>query len=326
MGALEKLLNEKNKRNVITKSEFKLNLEKFIPLILYKCDPFKYGALFDEKLIYSQRALKRAGKSDLGECFYIDKIYNQKRYCEIKITRLHKDGKTYRLTHLRDYQNFNYFIICFVDTSDKYKPYFYILPKDIVCDNPHPNARYGIMNGSEIANTNNENFETALNFNKKFLHELFDEHNLLKGTDLSDLTNFFNSNRHDHNSPPFQKIFSGRNQNRNIPNGLTINNKILCPIYYFNVEENKFNPKSTLIKDDNTADAFAKLIKYIGVKIMQKFITDINLNKIQTNTKNIPVTNGYFLKHDLSLITIRKIINKFNKLNSNNMKITILKK
>jgi hypothetical protein len=101
-----------------------------------------------------------------------------------------KTGK-YNLTNLRDWQKLNYFILCFVDTQDNFKPHFYCIPQTTMFDNPCISLT--AMNNTASANRYNKNVGTRTTVNAEDLNWLFKKDNVLKGTSYKHLTSFIKS-------------------------------------------------------------------------------------------------------------------------------------
>jgi hypothetical protein len=188
---MDKLLNKvkkvSNKRNVVTTKTYDLPMEKFLMEIYDNCTPSVYGDLFPKKILHDMDGKIRniSSKLDRGDIHI-----NYKIYFEGKISYRGKTGK-YNLTNLRDWQKLNYFILCFVDTQDNFKPHFYCIPQTTMFDNPCISLT--AMNNTASANRYNKNVGTRTTVNAEDLNWLFKKDNVLKGTSYKHLTSFIKS-------------------------------------------------------------------------------------------------------------------------------------
>ena len=118
---LTQVKNKQKKRNIITDADLKLKMSEFILKIYDVCTPNKYGNVFPEKIIHDvgPRLKKMSPKLDRG-----DLHINYKKFFEVKIS--YKNiGEKYSITNIRDWQDLNYFILCFVD--ENFKPKYYCI-------------------------------------------------------------------------------------------------------------------------------------------------------------------------------------------------------
>jgi penicillin-binding protein-related factor A (putative recombinase) len=82
-----------------------------------------------------------------------DFVFNNK-YTEVKVSFLSAKTDSYSITHLRLWQQINFYLFCFIDCNDNFKPNFYLIDKNII-----NKLKLGFMNGTPEANINNQNVE-----------------------------------------------------------------------------------------------------------------------------------------------------------------------
>ena len=185
MSKLLKEVNEKRlTQNVFTDDDMNLPIGEFLMKSYSVCTPNKYGDLFPKKIILDSKGkLKELPSSlDRGDCHI-----NFKKYFEGKISFRNKSGK-YSITNIRDWQDFDYFVLCFVDTHDDFKPYFYCVPKKTITDNPRISLNG--MNNTNKINRSNTYVATRTNINEIDLSWLFKKDSVLKGTSYKHLQDF----------------------------------------------------------------------------------------------------------------------------------------
>jgi hypothetical protein len=186
---MSKLLKEANereaKKNVLTIKDYNLPFEEFVIKCRINCDHSKYGAAFPKKILHDDKRMKEISPTlDKGDCHI-----NYKKYFETKISYASKKGR-YSINNIRAWQKFDYFVFCFVDTNDNYKPHFYCLPKKVITENPCIHLT-GMNNNAEI-NSKNKYVGMKATIKHDDLEWLFEEHNVLKGTEYKHLQSFIN--------------------------------------------------------------------------------------------------------------------------------------
>ena len=136
----------------------------FDEFIVKICDDFispnEYGTWVCNKIIHdSNGKLNGVNQSEeMGDCTIRRSIYY-----ESKVSILHQSGN-FGIRNIRPWQNYDYFLLCFVDTSEKkYRTYFYIVPKDVVINSPF--LVFTDMNNSKDSNKDNNRVAVATTFN-----------------------------------------------------------------------------------------------------------------------------------------------------------------
>lgn len=185
-----KLAKEKRKNlNKITDEEMNFKMQKFIPFIFHRCQPSSYGHAFAKKVIMESRGFLTETKrnSDNGDFYFFNPATMKTNYGEIKISYQGSNGD-YRITNIRDHQNLDYFILCFVDISKDFKPYFYLVPKEHVTECTF--FKLNAMNGTKIANMDNKTIPKAMRVNYEDMDWYFGYKNILDGTNYSNFLKF----------------------------------------------------------------------------------------------------------------------------------------
>jgi hypothetical protein len=170
-------------RNVVNDTDYDLSFEDFILKIYINCSPSKYGESFQS---YIWKNLSPKIKT-LSKCFERGDLHvNYKKYFEVKISYMNKNGK-YSVTHIRNWEKFDYFILCFVD--ENFNSSIYCIPKNVITENEKLNS----MNGSKYINLKNTFVSTRLSLKVNYVNSVLSKKNILKGTSYDDLQNFISS-------------------------------------------------------------------------------------------------------------------------------------
>ena len=84
------------------------------------------------------------------------------------------------------WQKFNYYLFCFIDSSNGFTPEFYLIDKYVL-----NKIRMTPMNGTKESNSENTNIELRSTVKKNGdYHKLFRKENKLRGTSLDDLKSY----------------------------------------------------------------------------------------------------------------------------------------
>lgn len=162
-----------------TDMNFDLGFDDFIADCYVRLKPCSYGGIIEKKIRKDVNLISVAPSENRG-----DVIFGGDR-AEIKVSYLGKN-RSYRLTHLRGWQDFKYYIICFVDCENDFEYELYLLDKTVM-----NNFKLVAMNGTHESNSENGNIEMCLTVKKGGdKHNIFKDNNLLSGTKIGDLINF----------------------------------------------------------------------------------------------------------------------------------------
>jgi hypothetical protein len=217
------LLNKANSRyynkNRVWDDDYKEDMDNFILKMYLDCDPAGYGKVFVKKILRDHDSINEHGiniypvmdKGDMGDValvypkrnyfygeFYDPRILHYSRvlsygeipkiFFEVKISYLGKNG-TFTVRNIRPYQDFNYYILCFVDCKNNFRPRFLVVDKKVITEN-HV-FTLTPMNGTKEANKDNTDIGYGLSFKRNHWKDLYlESRNLMKGTTYEHLTEY----------------------------------------------------------------------------------------------------------------------------------------
>ena len=171
------------KYNQSTEVDFSLEFSDFIMDCYVRLKPCSYGAKIQQKISLDVDISSISPNENKGDVILNDK------FAEIKTSYLGKSG-TYRLTHLRMWQKFKYYIICFVDCENDFNAELYLIDKYIM-----DKFKLTPMNGTSHANSENNNIELSCTIKKGTPnHNILKRYNRLSGTTIYDLKDFVSKN------------------------------------------------------------------------------------------------------------------------------------
>jgi hypothetical protein len=217
---LEQAIDRYNSKNTITDNHYKDDMNSFILRIYLQCDPAGYGKVFVKKILRDHNSLNEHGiniypmldRSNIGDVvltypkeeYFTSKFYDprckyakeinfmkdvSKRFFEVKISYLGKND-TYTVRNIRPYQNFEYYILCFVNCAKNFKPTFLVVDKSVITDGSI--FTLTPMNGTKKSNKDNTDIGYGLSFKRDHWKDLYlESKNLMDGTTYEDLTRFF---------------------------------------------------------------------------------------------------------------------------------------
>jgi hypothetical protein len=175
----EYLLLAKKKYEQSNDVNFSLNFIDFVADCYVRLKPCSYGCRIQKKITDDFGLKSVPAKENRGDFTLGDK------YGEIKTSFLDK-GYSYNLTHLRFWQKFNYYLLCFIDCEDNFKPEFYLLDKYVLNQ-----FKLTPMNGTRESNGENNNIELRITIKKNSdSHYTLKKYNKLNGNTFNDLMNY----------------------------------------------------------------------------------------------------------------------------------------
>jgi len=179
---LKKVKDKRGRRNILTETDFQLNINDFVMKIYDVCTPNKYGEAFPNKIYEDIGPFIGKMNRDFDRG---DLHINYSQFYEAKISFLDiKDS--YSITNIRDWQDLDYFILCFVDGN--FKPKVYCVPKGVVTNNPK--LKLTGMNNSKLINSYNTYVGKRVTFSSTEVDYLFKNSNVLSGTTYKHLLSF----------------------------------------------------------------------------------------------------------------------------------------
>lgn len=175
----------KEKRDSNKKIDYRVNLHEFICQCYVKLNPNSYGFYMEDAITKILRATKMKASDGLGDISIAGKYY------EVKTSYLTQSGDSYNITHIRPWQNINYYLLCFIDCDNDFTPHFYVINKNII-----NMMKLSYMNGTPNSNMDNLNIELRASVKiDGHNHKVITKHNLLKDTTINSLFNFINEQK-----------------------------------------------------------------------------------------------------------------------------------
>ena len=117
------------------------------------------------------------------------------KYFEVKASYLSQKNESYSMTHMRTWQRFNFYLCCFIDCDNNFKPQFYLIDKNITAK-----MKLSFMNGTPSSNVNNTNVEMRATVKvSSDNHKVLLKHNLLKDDTFEALREFVTDLRNSYN-------------------------------------------------------------------------------------------------------------------------------
>ena len=175
----------KDKRASNKKIDYNVNLQEFICQCYVKLNPNSYGFYMEDAITKILRATKMKASDGLGDISIAGKYY------EVKTSYLTQSGDSYNITHIRPWQNINYYLLCFIDCDNDFTPHFYVINKNII-----NMMKLSYMNGTPNSNMDNLNIELRASVKiDGHNHKVIVKHNQLKDTTINSLFNFINEQK-----------------------------------------------------------------------------------------------------------------------------------
>lgn len=107
------------------------NLYETIYLLMEHSVPSsRYGTEIESKII------EVFGLEDPKTNDYDASIYKGKGKTEIKVSIMDIEKKKFNITNIRPFMEFDFYLITLIDPSDEFVPYFYLIPKELLENEP----------------------------------------------------------------------------------------------------------------------------------------------------------------------------------------------
>jgi len=263
-----------------------------------KMKPAQYGKLIASNIIEATNGILKQVSSSLdnGDCLFKNIKNNKIEYCEIKTSYLNDESKKYNVRNIRGYQNFDYFILCFIDKDNNFIPHIYLLPKNVICDTSI--FKHSAQNGTARANHYNKNVASSITIQKKNLSYTLDRFNILKDTKLQTLLDYFNEISNIENTPP----------KTNIENNPKTKSKTTKISFVVTSQTNDI----LNVSGNSNKNTIVNLVMKIGAKNIYPFVKGY-FNPSPTKYQNIYVGDNLYFRPTISLRDTRKFVNSINK-------------
>lgn len=297
---LQKAFKRRSELNMIDSADYDMGMDEFICHLINVCQPTKYGNEFPKKVCYDSKnkMIEVASNLERGDC-----RIGTLKHAELKISIVGKTN-SYNIRNIRGWQDFDYFILCFVYIDAKtqeFKVRFYCVDKEVITNNPALKLNY--QNGTAKSNENNDKVGMCAVIKHEDLSWHFKKKNLLEGTSYKHLLKFID------------KIADVKS----VTTEITKVEDIEVPI------NRKYRPTSVLsyvykgkrIKGTTNKETMFNLVKAIGPKKLDGVIWKSQLSK-EKKPSHEYVGDGYYFNPKFSLrdtLTTIKMINKKTNLN-----------
>jgi len=210
--------------------------------------PAAYGYQIAIKIIYDCLGIliSSNSKKEIGDAYTFSPNLNHLArllYYEIKSSFLDIINDTFKIDHIRDYQDFDFFILCFVDKIDNYKGRFYILPKNFICDNSSI-FKLSAMNNTKYDNQKNQNVDKQLRIKKEIVYDFFEKNNLAPTSNYEDVV----------------RLLCTRQLHETVSKNLNPSS-----------EQIRFNINGNIIQGKTNEDTWVNLANYIGPLNSEKY-------------------------------------------------------
>lgn len=219
-------------------------------------------------------------------------------YYEVKTSYLNKSGR-FTIKNIRPWQDFDYFILCLIDTSNNnYKTHFYCLNKEVIIDNPV--LVFTGQNNTKISNENNTNVAISTTFGLNDHSWLFDEDNRLYGTTYDNLMSYLNIRSFD------KSVWSERSNWDKLDRG---GRRPIQKIYL----EMEDSTGQVIIDGLTNKEVMINLVEYIGPSKLDGIIWRTWLSKSHGDDRTEYVGDGYYFNPKFSIRDLTTTINQINK-------------
>lgn len=177
------ILETKKKKNVLPTDILERSIGEFLKEIYDSCTPSVYGDQLPKKIVWDTFGQLKFVPSCLSRG---DLHKNYDKFFEVKISYTSK-SESYNITHIRPWQDFDYYLLCFVDLdTEKYN--FYCVNKDVIANNPV--MTLSEMNNPKELNAFNKFVGMRMTIRLDEVDWKIGKHNLLESTDYNSLLKF----------------------------------------------------------------------------------------------------------------------------------------
>ena len=167
------------------------NLNEFFAFCYLWFRPNEYGKRIQKRLEQYFGLVKVNEKDEKGDSYlnFMDKL---KLWFEIKVSYL-GNGGTFTVRHIRKWQNFDYYLLCFINPLNDFKPIFVV----VTCNDLINNFRCNYMNGTKESNEYNQRSSLGLSFKKDSAdYNRLLRLNRLNGTDAINVFEFLSEQKY----------------------------------------------------------------------------------------------------------------------------------
>jgi hypothetical protein len=191
---------------------------------LYRKNSQSFGLGMGRKIIHDSNGALISSDPDHGDAYSTntsDPLFHEAKSSCSGIKGI------YNIVHIRPYQNFDYFILCFVDRKDKFKQQYFLIPKSFICDN----FKLSNMNNTRKSNKKNKEIDKRMSIKTEVAHYYFGNANLLADTSYDTLQHYLQStdeNKSMYSNPnPNLNFKSLRSERRAFVRSMKINDSVI---------------------------------------------------------------------------------------------------
>ena len=162
-------------------------------------------------------------------------VQHNEIYYEVKVSFLNVND-LYCLRHLRIWQPFHNYLLCLIDSTDNFKPHFFVIDSGNIV-----NFNLGYMNGTRSANSKNEKSEMATTIDKyTFKYEL-PRYNKLNEDTFDGLYEYMNNVCNPNIKSAIYDLYDKDYALWKVSEDYSIDSDKLIDIYMGNVYKKQFN-------------------------------------------------------------------------------------
>jgi hypothetical protein len=162
-------------------------------------------------------------------------IQHNEIYYEVKVSFLSANS-LYCLRHLRIWQPFHNYLLCLIDSTDNFKPHFFVINSGNIV-----NFNLGYMNGTYSANSKNEKAERATTIDDFTFKYLLSEYNQLNEDTFDCLYEYMNNLYNPNIKSAIYDLYDKEYSPRGVGREYSINPDKLIDIYRGKVYKKQFN-------------------------------------------------------------------------------------
>jgi hypothetical protein len=288
-------------KNHIDDSDYELPLDEFLVKIHNECDPGVYGNNFSKRVIRdSNGILKYVSQTEnMGDCKFKEKNTNIEKYIEIKISYLSERNNTYKLSNLRFYQNFDYFLFCFVDKLTMEYNFYLVKQKTLEECNFF---KFTPVSGTILDNYKNNNIIYSSTITVTDMSWVFDKLNVLDDSTYESFLKFLKTDK--------DNLEIKNNDDLVMVNDIS---RSSATKVIFEICDSKSGMIMESINGRTNKESLYKLVMRLGPSwVRDVFPKSTWINYGATKKRVINVGGGIYLNNNMGIREIKVVTNEIN--------------